>query len=100
MWTLPGSKWLHVVLGASALGLSLGIAAPSAEAGQPWSCTCQGKTKRFIASTKACERAQPKNRNIKGMGKLIPCTRAEFTAWNRNACAQEGCTLVGAKSRY
>ncbi len=100
MWTLPSTKWLHLAVGASAVALSMGIAAPSAEAGQPWSCTCNGKTQRFIASTKACERAQPKNRKIRLMRNYIPCTSAEFTAWNRNACAKEGCTLVGERSKY
>ena len=96
----PGKNWLHIGLGASALAFSLGVVAPAAEAGQPWSCTCNGKTKRFIASTKACEKAQPKNANIKRMSKMIPCTRSEFVAWNQKACAQKSCTLVGARSKY
>lgn len=100
MSMLPSTKWLHAALGASALALSMGVAPSPAEAGQPWSCTCNGKTKRFIASTKACEKAQPKNSSIKRMSKMIPCTRSEFVAWNQKACAQKSCTLVGAKSKY
>jgi hypothetical protein len=72
------------------------IALPSAEAGQPWSCVCKGKPQRFIAGTKACEWAQPKNKrfiSIPGGRRLLSaCTRAEFTAWNKNACKQEGCS--------
>jgi hypothetical protein len=100
MLRLSGTNALKIVLGAGAVAFLASLAPSPAEAGQPWSCTCNGKTKRFIASTKACEKAQPKNSNIKRMSKMIACTRTEFVAWNQNACAQKSCTLVGAKSKY
>jgi hypothetical protein len=89
------------LLSVWAIGLGLFITtAPSAEAGQPWSCSCNGVTKRFIAATKACEWSQPKNRHLVnkpgGRRLLKACTRPEFVAWNRRACAQEKCTLPKA----
>jgi len=68
---------------------------PVAEAGQPWSCVCKGKPKRFIASTHMCEKdlhklsAKPV---AKGFKLLVPaCTRAQFVAWNTKACRMQGC---------
>lgn len=88
---------VHVLLGVIAVAALMIIAAPTAEAGQPWSCSCDGVKKRFIAPTKACEWSQPKNRSLinkpGGRRLLKACTHTEFVAWNRNACAQEKCTL-------
>jgi hypothetical protein len=70
----------------------------SAHAGQPWSCICDGQPKRFIASTYACEfdRYKDSGRRVRqGSKLLVPrCTAPQFRAWNRRACASEGCTLV------
>ncbi len=71
----------------------------SADAGQPWSCQCKGASKRFIASTHACEWSQPKNTSVRLARQLTPCTRAEFVAWNRKACRSEGCTLPRSMMR-
>jgi hypothetical protein len=88
-------KSLRAVTVAIAVLAGVGTVAPSAEAGQPWSCVCQGKPKRFIASTKACEWRLPRNKplvNKPGALRLLSaCTSNEFEAWNRKACKQEGC---------
>ena len=88
---------LTVVMSIVAASLAVFATIPTAEAGQPWSCLCDGVKKRFIASTKACEWSQPKNRSLRntpgGMRLLTSCTRSEFIAWNRKACIQEKCSL-------
>ncbi len=84
-----GTCGVAVMLAAAALLTT----AETANAGQPWSCSCNGVNKRFIASTHACEWSQSKNKNVKLARQLSPCTRAEFVGWNRKACVQEGCTL-------
>jgi hypothetical protein len=74
------------------------LPATSAQAGQPWSCMCDGSPKRFIASTYACEvdRYKGTGRTVRQGGKLLVprCTAPQFRAWNRRACASEGCGLV------
>jgi hypothetical protein len=71
---------------------------PAAQAGQPWSCICDGQPKRFIASTYACETSLYKGtgRTVRQGGKLLVprCTVPQFRAWNRRACASAGCSLV------
>jgi hypothetical protein len=89
MATHTGHFTIALLLGAGALIAHI----ETADAGQPWSCQCNGVTKRFIASTRACERSQPKNKSVRLMRDLTRCTRAEFITWNRNACISEGCTL-------
>ena len=90
-------RHLTFVLCIVAASLAIFSTVPTAEAGQPWSCMCDGVKKRFIASTKACEWSQPKNRSLVntpgGMRLLKACTRSEFVDWNRKACAAEKCTL-------
>jgi hypothetical protein len=97
MPTWTGTTRLNGLLGAAATVLAITLATPAAEAGQPWSCSCNGKPKRFIASTNACEWSQPKNQSARKLpnrrSKMIPCTRAEFVTWNRKACVKAGCTL-------
>ena len=79
----------------AATGLALLVFAPAAEAGQPWSCICDGKPKRYIASTHMCEKdlyKKSKKPVAQGFKLLVPaCTRAQFIAWNTRACKQEGC---------
>jgi hypothetical protein len=69
-----------------------------AHAGQPWSCLCNGQIKRTIASTYACETSlyRGSGRRVhEGFKLFVPaCTRTQFRAWNRRACARSGCTLV------
>ena len=78
-----------------AAGLVSMLLALSAEAGQPWSCICDGKPKRYIASTHMCEKdlhRKSKKPVAQGFKLLVPaCTRAQFIAWNTRACKQEGC---------
>ena len=80
------------------IGLVATFSASSASAGQPWSCTCNGKTKRFIASTNACEMDMYyKTHNEKestGKIKFKPCTSSQWKAWNRKACLSEGCVPI------
>ena len=86
---------LSLLMGAVALLAHTG----SADAGQPWSCMCNGTMKRFIASTRACEWQQPKNKSVRLMRQLTRCTRAEFIDWNAKACRSEGCTLPSYMKR-
>jgi hypothetical protein len=75
-----------VASGAAIMILSA-IPITQAEAGTPWSCVCKGKPKRFIASTHICE-----HHLSAATGKKVrACTTAQFKAWNRKACKQEGC---------
>ena len=71
---------------------------PAANAGQPWSCMCDGRLKRTIASTYACESDLHKGtgrRVHQGFKLFVPaCNRTQFRNWNRRACASIGCTLV------
>jgi hypothetical protein len=90
-------------LGRTSVLVCIGLSAPlwaatGALAGQPWSCLCDGKPKRSIASTYACEADLYKEsgRRIRSGSKLaVPrCTAPQFRAWNRRACASIGCSLV------
>lgn len=69
-----------------------------AAAGTPWSCQCNGKPKRFIGATHACEHtlyAGTKKYIAGGPKWYLPyCTSAQWKTWNRNACKSEGCTLL------
>ena len=93
------TRWTLGSLGAPALLVTFALfgSIATANAGQPWSCLCKGVAKRFIASTNACEKSQPKNNpavfSPTGRRVLTPCTQSEFKAWNRRACEQEGCRL-------
>lgn len=64
-------------------------------AGQPYTCVCKGKEKRFIASTHMCEKDLHKASDMpvaRGFKLLVaPCTRAQFRAWKWRACRSNGC---------
>ena len=79
---------------ASVALLVLGV---PAEAGQPWSCVCNGKPKRFIGSTNICGKDLYRSTHtviLEGVKLKIPrCSRAQFVAWNARACREEGCKL-------
>jgi hypothetical protein len=82
------------LLAAGAVGLAGLVFASVAEAGTPWSCVCDGKTKRFIGATRACEldMYQRTHKSLDGYKLRGPrCTRADFIAWNSQACREEGC---------
>lgn len=82
------------LLAAGAVGLALVAMVPAADAGTPWSCMCEGKKKRFIGATRACEidMYQRTHKTLDGYKFRGPsCTRAQFIAWNARACRQEGC---------
>ena len=71
------------------VGLMLAAGMPrsmEARAAQPWTCVCKGQKKRFLASTRHCERrfSIPK-------GKW--CSREQFRKVYGPACAKQGCTL-------
>jgi hypothetical protein len=88
------------ILGVIAATLVAGAlhTATTAQAGQPWSCLCDGTIKRTIASTYACESDLHKGsgrRVSSGFKLFVPrCTAPQFRSWNRRACARIGCTLV------
>ncbi len=55
--------------------------APPAHAGTPYTCSCDGKLKRFIGGTYFCGRRTP------------ACTSREYRAFRRNACAANACRV-------
>jgi hypothetical protein len=88
-------KFLVIFIGSISLTATM-LTTTTAHAGQPWSCMCDGQSKRYVASTHACEVSL-----YKGTGKhvhegfklFVPaCTRTQFRAWNRRACARVGCS--------
>jgi hypothetical protein len=81
-------KLVNTIAGVAALMMFMSISTTEAAAGTPWSCVCNGKPKRFIASTRICEH-QLAAANGK---KVRACTTEQFKAWNRKACKQEGCS--------
>lgn len=87
------AKALLIALGA--LGAVSGLAGNEAEGGQPWNCICQGKPRRFIASTYKCEHDLYKGKGVRvssGFRLFVPpCTRAQFRAWQARACRLFGC---------
>jgi hypothetical protein len=86
---------LKALLAAGACGAALLVLVPVAEAGQPWSCICNGKSKRYTASTHMCEKdlhKKSKKPVADGFKLLVPeCTRAQFIAWNTRLCKQQHC---------
>lgn len=83
------------LLATSALAATLASGGGKAEAGQPWSCICQGKARRFIASTYKCEHDLWKGKGVRvssGFRLFVPrCTRAQFRVWQAKACRKAGC---------
>jgi hypothetical protein len=73
------------------------LSGTSVHAGTPRSCMCDGKLQRVIAGAFACEFDLNKDngRRVRiGNRLLVPrCTAPQFRAWNRRACAEDGCTL-------
>jgi hypothetical protein len=68
--------------------------APAVEAGTPWSCVCDGKKKRFIGATNACEIQlyQRVHKTLDGYKSRGPrCTYDQWRDWNTRACKQEHC---------
>ncbi len=51
-------------------------------AGTPYTCLCDGKKQRSIASTYFCGHRKP------------ACTRKEFNAFRAKACAADGCNVA------
>ena len=75
----PNRAWALAMAGAvMAMGT---LFASSAQAAQPYWCTCHGKAKRFLASTNKCEH----DHHVKS------CSRTQFKAFQRAACASNGC---------
>jgi hypothetical protein len=77
------SHYRWSVLAAGLIGLGAMGAASSAFAAQPYWCTCDGKAKRFLASTRKCEHDH----------KVKSCSRKQFRAFNKAACASNACTV-------
>ena len=84
-----------LLLTAGALAATLALGGGEAQAGQPWNCICQGKARRFIASTYKCEHDLHKGKGVRvssGFRLFVPrCTRAQFRVWQAKACRQAGC---------
>lgn len=80
---------------AGLVGFGAMLFAPVAQAGQPWSCVCKGKPKRFIASTNKCgiDLLTAAGKSIPPGGRLrvARCNSSQFRVWNSKACKQEGC---------
>ncbi len=79
------------VLLASVAAATLPIPSPSnlvtpAEAAQPWSCVCKGEKKRFLASTRHCEKRM-------GLAKGQWCSKKQHRAVYGPACMKRGCQL-------
>jgi hypothetical protein len=79
-----------VALGAGLLMGYGAVTAPGASAAQPWTCICDGKPKRHLASTRHCEKKM-----------ILPkgqwCTTAQFRKVYGPACRKEGCSLPPLK---
>lgn len=75
-WTIFGTGLLAV-----AIALAIPLIVTTAQAAQPYSCICDGVKKRFLASTRMCE----KQANVKS------CSAAQFAAFNKRACKANGC---------
>ncbi|MEQ1650152.1 MAG: hypothetical protein ABL898_16345 [Hyphomicrobiaceae bacterium] len=74
---------------ALAAGVLMGhgaVTAPGASAAQPWTCICDGKPKRHLASTRHCEHKM-------SLPKGQWCTTAQFRKVYGPACRKEGCSL-------
>ena len=89
------TETFKAMLTAVAIGVVSMLVASSAQAGQPWSCVCDGKTKRYIASTHMCEKELHKRSKkpvAQGFKLLVPaCTRAQFISWNTKLCKRQHC---------
>jgi hypothetical protein len=85
------------LIASSIIIITASMLTGTADAGTPWSCICDGKLRRVIAGTFACEFDLNKDngRRVRiGNRLLVPhCTSTQFRAWNRRACAEDGCTL-------
>ena len=66
---------------AALVGVS-SLPAPTAHAGTPYTCVCEGKKKRSIGSTYFCGHRKP------------ACTTKEYNAFRKDACAAKGCTVA------
>lgn len=60
-----------------------------AHAAQPYSCICNGEKKRFLASTKHCERQH----NVKS------CSQKQYNATYTKACKANGCRFPTARDK-
>lgn len=76
----PRAALLGASLQAVGMFLTVGSIAP-AKAAQPNASICKGKSKRFLASAKACEH----DFHVKS------CSRAQFLLFNKRACRSNGC---------
>jgi hypothetical protein len=79
----------HLLLIAAVVAASaslLGSASTPVEAAQAWSCSCNGEKKRFLASTRFCEKRS-------GIPKGEFCSREQWRAVYGPACREKGCRL-------
>ena len=83
---LLGRTIACVVLAAGINVAEIAISNHGAEAAQAWYCTCKGKTKRFLASTRHCE-------NQFSIKRPKTCSRAQWAKVYGPACIAEGCKL-------
>lgn len=71
---------------ATVAGAQLG-SARRAEASQPYTCTCKGEKKRFLASTRHCEVALK-------LPKRKTCSAKQYRIIYGLACLKQGCKLA------
>jgi hypothetical protein len=79
-------RLLLVAAVASASAGMLGAVSAPVDAAQAWSCTCDGQKKRFLASTRFCEKRS-------GIPKGEWCSRPQWRAVYGPACREKGCRL-------
>lgn len=73
---------LAAVIALLLLAVSPALVPAGAEAAQPYTCICKGKSTRFLASTRKCER---------DFG-VQSCSRAQFRRFNVAACRANRCS--------
>jgi hypothetical protein len=77
---------LWTIAAACLTAASTPVVVVRVKAAQPWSCMCDGERKRFLASTRYCEKRMsvPKGRW---------CTKRQIRTVYGPACAERGCRL-------
>jgi hypothetical protein len=74
---------------AGMLATPVWLTGTAAHAAQPYTCICNGEKKRFLASTKYCERQN----NVKS------CSQRQYNATYTKACKANGCRLPAGRDK-
>jgi hypothetical protein len=62
--------------------VALALLPTPVSAGTPYTCRCEGKTKRFIGGTYFCGHRKPE------------CTYKQYIEFRARACASQNCTVA------